>query len=98
MVELNKEIRELSRDLNSENKAYFDDFHIYVDKHLFLSEDESGEVMLLEIVQDLLQAQSDGISAVEYFGKNPQEIADELIKNMKPRTMKNFLKKWFYRC
>ena len=40
------------------------------------------EEMLLGILQDILEAQENGVSAQDYFGKAPQPIADELLKQM----------------
>ena len=34
-----------------------------------------------EIANDLLEAQNHGETAEEYFGKNPKEMADELLRN-----------------
>lgn len=77
-----EQCQKLAKQLTKENKAYYDDFLSYVAKHNFWSDDENINVMLLEILQDLLQAQADGIIAEEYFGNNPQDVADELIKNI----------------
>ena len=83
----------LSQELTLKNRSYYNDFSTYIRKHTFFSKDESIEPLLFEILQDLLQAQNDGLSAEEYFGSNPQQTADELIRNMKPKSKEVFWKK-----
>ena len=87
-----KECQKLAKQLNTENKKYYDDFMNYVVRHNFWSNDENVSEMLLEIVKDLLQAQTDDISAKEYFGNDPQEIANEMIKNFQPGSKKEVKK------
>ena len=49
------------------------------------------EEMLLGILQDILEAQENGVSAQDYFGKAPQPIADELLKQL-PNDAKQMVK------
>lgn len=47
--------------------------------------------MLLGILQDILEAQQNGVSAQDYFGKDPQPIADELLEQL-PNDSKQMVK------
>ncbi|WP_353895194.1 hypothetical protein [Pediococcus pentosaceus] len=35
---------------------------------------------MLEILHDLIDAQNNGQNAEDYFGKNPQTLADEILQ------------------
>lgn len=54
------------------------------------NERQTGE-MLLGILQDILETQENGVSAQDYFGKAPQPIADELLKQL-PNDAKQMVK------
>lgn len=57
-----------------------------------LARDETHiETFLIEVLQDILLAQKDGISASEYFGKEPKLIADDFLKN-EPTNLWGFFK------
>jgi len=70
-LEIVREGLKLAKELTPDNREYYDDFITYVRINTNFSGDESIEPLLLEILQDLLQAQNDGLSAKEYFGSNP---------------------------
>ena len=79
MIQQNNELRE---QLNTENKAYYEEILIYMRLRNWLKDEESIESKLLEILQDIISAQEDGMSAKEYFGQEPKEIADEILSNV----------------
>ena len=54
------------------------------------NERQTGEI-LLGILQDILETQENGVSAQDYFGKAPQPIADELLKQL-PNDAKQMVK------
>lgn len=73
---------ELQKELTAENEKYYGNLLIYVRAKSIIRDNQQSETLLLEILQDLLDAQNQGISAEEYFGKNPKQIADEIIKQL----------------
>ena len=79
MIKQNNELRE---QLNTENKAYYEEILIYMRLRNWLKDEEDIESKLLEILQDMISAQEDGVPAKEYFGQEPKEIADEILSNV----------------
>ena len=53
---------------------------MYVRLNSMGKNERQTEEMLLGILQDILEAQQNGVSAQDYFGKAPKPIADELLK------------------
>lgn len=86
-----KENFALQQKLTPENEQYYGDFLVYIRSHTLLKDDQKTEEILLEIIQDILDAQNKGISASEYFGKAPKEIADEIIRQI-PFNIKDLFK------
>lgn len=74
--------RELQEQLNTDNKEYYEKLLVYVRTHSLMKEANKVEEVLLEILQDILVAQNKNISAEEYFGHEPKETADELLKQI----------------
>lgn len=74
--------------LNEENVTYYENFLTYIRSHLFKDERATEEV-LLEIVDHLLLAQEEGKSAKEVFGKNPKELADDVVENLPTEPFRN---------
>ena len=81
--------------LTKENKEYFEDFVRYIRKNTFYLKDGTAEEMLQEVGQDILLAQSDGMNAQTFFGKNPQEIADIMLADMNVDSNKRYFSKVF---
>ena len=80
----NNDKREL---LSTGNKAYYEDFLTYT-RSTFLKDERSREEVLLEMLDHLLLAQKDGKSAEAVFGKNPKELADDIIENLPTEPFK----------
>lgn len=72
----------LQKELTAENDKYYGNLLIYVRVKSIIRDHKKAEELLLEILQDILEAQKEGLSAEVYFGKNPKEIADEIIRNL----------------
>lgn len=79
MVQQNNELRE---QLTQENKKYYEDLMEYVRLGSNFQNDRKIEEILLQMLQDLIAAQADGISAEDYFGKDPKESANELLSTI----------------
>lgn len=88
--ELVKKNAELQSSLTKENDAYYGDLLVYVRTNSIFKSDLQTEQLLLEVLNDILDAQDQGISAQAYFGENPKEIADDMIKNLEPNYLESF--------
>lgn len=75
-----KENAKLQEFLNPINEEYYGNLLVYIRGKSFLKDETVLEGALLEILQDILDAQENGETAEDYFGKQPKEIADELLK------------------
>lgn len=75
-----KENAQLQEFLNPINHEYYGNLLVYVRSRSFLKDENVLEGALLEILQDILDAQENGETAEAYFGKQPKEIADEMLK------------------
>ncbi|HCM89544.1 MULTISPECIES: DUF1129 family protein [Vagococcus] len=79
LIEENNVLREK---LTSENKEYYEKILIYIrTKSLFRAELDI-ELILIELLNDILEAQSNGESAEKYFGENPQPMLDKLLDQL----------------
>lgn len=81
-----KELIRMNRNLQAQlepiNEKYYGQLLIYMRMHSFLKDERKVEELLLEILQDMMDGQNQGISAEEYFGKQPQETADEMLAQL----------------
>lgn len=93
--ELVKHNRLLQRKLNAENARYYGDLLLYLRGKSVFKDDQIIEEKALEILQDILDAQSVGQSAETYFGQNPKVVADDLLANV-PVNPRSFLQLAFY--
>lgn len=82
MIEENNQLR---RRLNAQNRTYYEDLLLYI-RFESISRDEAKiESFLLDVLQDIIAAQKDGLSAVDYFGKKPKDVADAVLAEV-PRS------------
>lgn len=72
---------ELRKKLNPANEEYYSKLLIYVRTSGLLYDDYEVESSLLEILQDIIEAQDNGLAADEYFGSTPDITANQLIAN-----------------
>ncbi|CZR08079.1 hypothetical protein [Trichococcus collinsii] len=83
-----EKMNQLEGQLLPENRQYFDDLRSYmIFSSLLYDEGEINEQIYV-LANDLLAAQADRITAVEFFGNEPKQMADELISNMPKSTWK----------
>jgi hypothetical protein len=89
LIELNEKLR---NSLNENNKLYYEDILVYirVGGNIFKDEKQTEEV-LMELLNDLIEAQEQGISAQEYLGKSPKVMSDEIIKNISIGSKKEII-------
>lgn len=79
IIERNAELQE---HLTKENKKYYGNLLVYIRVMSLIRDEEKSEEMLLEILEDILEAQEHGQSAEYYLGKNPKQVADNIIKEL----------------
>lgn len=92
-TDLIKQNNELRKQLNPENKKYYEDILVYI--RVNLTKEEQTEEILLEILQAILDAQKDGVSAQAFFGKNPKEISDAILAEL-PNESEKYWSKLFF--
>ncbi|GAA3026023.1 hypothetical protein [Tetragenococcus solitarius] len=80
--ELIEENTRLQHFLTKVNEKYYENLVIYVRAVSLFRDEKESELLLLEILQDILEGQEDGLLAEEYFGKNPKQTANEIIHNL----------------
>ena len=71
------------KQLTKENETYYEQILVYI-RSSFFKEERATEELLYEMLDHILLAQKDGKSAQDVFGKEPKQLADELIE-MLPR-------------
>lgn len=77
--QLVQENNKLRSQLTPDNKQYYEDLLVYMRTRMVLKDSTTIEQELITFLTDILAAQKDGISAVDYFGKQPQETADDIL-------------------
>ena len=88
LIELNNTYRE---QLNEENQEFYDDILVYIRAKSFLKDERQVEESLLEILTDIIEAQNQEVKASDYFGKNPKEVSDEILKNINKMSFKGMI-------
>ncbi|WP_339288736.1 DUF1129 family protein [Ureibacillus sp. FSL K6-0786] len=73
--ELIRQNNEKRKQLTPENQQYYENLLVYIRANLSRNERATEEV-LLEMLEHLLEAQKEGKTASEVFGKNPKDLAD----------------------
>lgn len=88
-METNKDYREamnrLNNDLKPNNQDYFMKLRGYMGLASLLKDEKAINQQLYQMYLDFLSAQDDGLSAEEFFGNDPKEMANQLLDEL-PRT------------
>lgn len=79
LIELNNQLRE---QLTPENKAYYENILMYLRTKSLFHDELDVEKVLIELLQDILEAQKHNESAEAYFGQNPQAVLDTLLQQL----------------
>lgn len=87
LIKQNNEKRKL---LTADNEKYYENVLVYIRSSLFRDERASEEV-LLEMLNQLIEAQKEGRTAEEVFGKSPKELAEEIIQSLPKESTKNMI-------
>src|SRR5690606_4413463 len=88
LIEANNQKREL---LNKENEAYYSGLLIYIRTSFNKSERETEEI-LIEVLDHLLDAQTEGRTAEEVFGNDPKAYAREIVGELPTALPKSVTK------
>lgn len=72
----------LRKELNLKNEVFYSDFLIYMRLGSITKKETIVENILLEILEDILDAQRENIDANRYFGKSPKMVADDILKSI----------------
>lgn len=80
----------LRKKLTSENQKYYEDLLTYIRGKSTFNREKDVEQLLLEILHDLIDAQNNGQNAEDYFGKNPQTLADEILQTLPKSFFETF--------
>ncbi|MDI7741432.1 DUF1129 family protein [Lysinibacillus fusiformis] len=84
MIEQNNEKR---KNLTPENQEYYENMLVYIRTNPLASERATEEV-LLEMLDHLVEAQKEGRTAEDVFGKSPKELAEEIIETLPKESVK----------
>ncbi|MFT8425057.1 MAG: hypothetical protein ABF682_03825 [Liquorilactobacillus sp.] len=80
---IRNKMNELQKKLEGENATFFDDLRGYlITSSLFYDELDVTE-QSYNVCVDLIEAQENGQTAQEYFGKDSRKLADSMIKNFR---------------
>ena len=79
--QLVQENNEKRKQLTKENDTYYEQLLVYIRSNLF-REERATEELLYEMLDHILLAQEDGKNAHDVFGKEPKQLADELIDTL----------------
>lgn len=78
LIEQNKKKRKL---LTPENNSYYENLLMYIRMNHF-SNEKAFEEALLNILNQLLNGQQEGMSAEEVLGSDPEQYADQFIQSL----------------
>lgn len=81
-----QEINQLKTQLNSFDSRYFEKLQTYILSQNIFYNDETINLQLLSMLQDLIDAEKDNSDATELFGNDPQSMANEILAQLpKPK-------------
>lgn len=81
-----KETRKILASLSKSNREYFETVEDYMTLSGLLYDEIELKKLILQLALDLKDAEKDGLTAKEYFGENPKQMVDDLIRESKVAT------------
>ena len=87
-----EETQALVQTFRQEDQAYFQDLWDYFNFAGFLYEEKALRGQVYNLALDFSQAEADGLTAKDYFGLDPKEMADQIIENMPKESTRSVLK------
>lgn len=76
--------------LNKENQAYVKKMVAYIGVKSFFYDDELLGEQLYNMVCDLKVAERDGIGAMDYYGKDPRAMVDQILLELPKRSLVSY--------
>ena len=87
-----EETQALMQTFSQEDQDYFQDLWDYFNFAGFLYEEKALREQVYNLALDFSQASGDGLTAKDYFGLDPKEMADQIIENMPKESTRSVLK------
>ena len=87
-----EETQALVETFSQEDQAYFQDLWDYFNFAGFLYEEKTLREQVYNLALDFSQASGDGLTAKDYFGQDPKEMADQILENMPKESTRSVLK------
>ncbi|GAJ26854.1 hypothetical protein JCM15457_1805 [Liquorilactobacillus sucicola DSM 21376 = JCM 15457] len=88
---LRDETNKLRKQLKEPNAIFFDDLRSYlITSGIFYAEEDVTE-QIYNVCLDLIEAQENGQTAKEYFGKDSRKLANSMIKNFKKASLREMI-------
>lgn len=73
--------------LNKDDQAYMKKMVAYIGAKAYFYDDEALGEQLYNMVCDLEVAEKEGIRAVDYFGKDPRAMVDQILSELPKRSL-----------
>lgn len=84
--------------LNKENRKFTDNLIAYMVSKSLLKDNNVLNLKINEILNDIVQAENDSISAVDFFGNNPKNAAKEILDAIPNKKTGDILKEHASEC
>ena len=78
------------RHLNKEDQTYVKKMVAYIGTKVYFYGDEALGEQLYNMVCDLKVAEKEGIRAVDYFGKDPRAMVDQILSELPKRSLVSY--------
>lgn len=79
------------RHLNKEDQTYVKKMVAYIGAKAYFYDDEALGEQLYNMVCDLKVAEKEGIRAVDYFGKDPRAMVDQVFAELPKRSLGSYV-------
>lgn len=77
--------------LNKDDQAYMKKMVAYIGAKAYFYDDEALGEQLYNMVCDLKVAEKEGIRAVDYFGKDPRAMVDQVLAELPKRSLGSYV-------
>ena len=77
--------------LNKDDQAYMKKMVAYIGAKAYFYDDEALGEQLYNMVCDLKVAEKEGIRAVDYFGKDPRAMVDQVLSDLPKRSLGSYV-------
>ena len=77
--------------LNKEDQVYVKKMVAYIGAKSYFYDDEALGEQLYNMVCDLKVAEKEGIRAVDYFGKDPRAMVDQILSELPKRSLGSYV-------